>query len=190
MKKAQKILALFLAAILMVMSFAACGNTSEDAASNAADSTAESPLKVVYYVSGQLGDKSFFDSSNRGLERAVSELGIVGKTVEGGYDQSFWEPDLMELAEADWDVIVVGTYEMVEILQRVAVMHPEKKFIIFDAEVDYWRRISNNRRNYLQRGKTCPKRFYGCYKKGHRYGASAVDAGSGHDGKRKPHARP
>lgn len=137
MKKAQKILALFLAAILMVMSFAACGNTSEDAASNAADGTAESPLKVVYYVSGQLGDKSFFDSSNRGLERAVSELGIVGKTVEGGYDQSFWEPDLMELAEADWDVIVVGTYEMVEILQRVAVMHPEKKFIIFDAEVDY-----------------------------------------------------
>ena len=71
MKKAQKILALFLAAILMVMSFAACGNTSEDAASNAADSTAESPLKVVYYVSGQLGDKSFFDSN--GIRRRTDK---------------------------------------------------------------------------------------------------------------------
>lgn len=98
---------------------------------------AEEALKVVYYVDGELGDKSFFDSAHRGMQKAIEELGIEGKTVEGGYDQSFWEPDLMELAEEDWDIIIVGTYEMVEILQDVASMHPEKYFIIFDADVDY-----------------------------------------------------
>ena len=61
--------------------------------------------KVVYYVNGELGDKSFFDSANRGLEQAISELGIVGKTVEGGYDQAFWEPDIQQLSEGDWDII-------------------------------------------------------------------------------------
>ena len=93
--------------------------------------------KVVYYVNGELGDKSFFDSANRGLEQAISELGIVGKTVEGGYDQAFWEPDIQQLSEGDWDIIIVGTYSMVESIQNVAAQHSEKKYVIYDTEVDY-----------------------------------------------------
>ena len=56
-------------------------------------------LKVVLYLNGTLGDKSFFDSANRGVLQAGKELGVTTKVIEGGYDSSRWEPDLAQLSE-------------------------------------------------------------------------------------------
>ncbi len=94
-------------------------------------------LKVALYLNGTLGDKSFFDSANRGLQMAEKDLNVEGKTIEGGYDPSKWEPDLEQLAEGDWDIIIVGTWQMVDPLEKVARAHKDKKFIIFDTTVDY-----------------------------------------------------
>ena len=41
----------------------------------------EDQLRVVLYVNGTLGDKSFFDSAARGLEMAEEELGVFGRVV-------------------------------------------------------------------------------------------------------------
>lgn len=97
----------------------------------------EKPLKVVNYINGELGDKSFFDSAARGLEMAIIDFGLTGKSVEGGYDQSRWETDLEELSSGDWDIIIVGSWSMVEALQTIAPKHLDKKYIIYDTEVDY-----------------------------------------------------
>lgn len=94
-------------------------------------------LKIVNYINGTLGDKSFFDSANRGLQMMIKDLGVEGKTIEGGYDPAKWEPDVEQLAEGDWDIIILGTWQMVEICEKVARKHPEKKFIIYDTSVDY-----------------------------------------------------
>ncbi len=118
-------LALILLLVVLIAS-SACSKTSED-----------SNLKVVNYINGELGDKSFFDSANRGLEIAVKDFGITGKTVEGGWDQSTWEPDIRELSEGDWDIIIVGSWSMVEIIENIAPQHPDKLYIIYDTEVDY-----------------------------------------------------
>lgn len=95
------------------------------------------PLKVVLLLNGTLGDKSFFDSAARGIKWAEEKLGIEGKIIEMGYDQSVWRPTLEDVSEEDWDIIIVGTWQMAENLEEVAPMYPEKKYIIFDTSVDY-----------------------------------------------------
>ena len=49
-----------------------------EAAAPAGDAAAPAgePLKVLHFVNGALGDKSFFDSAQRGIDRAVAELGL------------------------------------------------------------------------------------------------------------------
>jgi len=97
----------------------------------------EEKVRVVLYVNGTLGDKSFFDSANRGLTQAAEEFGFVTKTIEGTYEQANWEPDITQLAEGEWDIVIAGTWQTVEYLQKLAPKHPEKVFITYDTAVDY-----------------------------------------------------
>ena len=98
---------------------------------------AQAKLRVVLYVNGTLGDKSFFDSANRGVQRAAKELGVSTKTIEGGYDPARWEPDIAQLTEGPWDIIIAGTWQLQEILEKLAPQNPKKKFITYDTTVDY-----------------------------------------------------
>jgi basic membrane protein A len=97
----------------------------------------EKPLKIVLLLNGNLGDKSFFDSANHGMELIKQELGAETKVIEMGYDQTKWEPTLVDVSEQDWDIIIVGTWQMQEILEKVAPQYPDKKYFIFDSSVDY-----------------------------------------------------
>lgn len=85
------------------------------------------PLKVALLLNGTLGDKSFFDSAGRGLELAIRQLGVQGKIIEAGYKQENWRPYLEDLSDQDYDIIIVGTWQMQEILEEVAPMNPNKK---------------------------------------------------------------
>jgi basic membrane protein A len=104
---------------------------------SAAAGFAAPKLRVVLYLNGTLGDKSFFDSANRGVQRVGKELPVTVKTIEGGYDSSRWEPDLAQLAESNWDVVIAGTWQLQEALEKLAPKYPAKKFITFDTSVTY-----------------------------------------------------
>jgi basic membrane protein A len=56
------------------------------ASSDAGAATSEQPLRILHFVNGVLGDKSFFDSAQRGMQRAADELGAEIKTIEAGVD--------------------------------------------------------------------------------------------------------
>lgn len=136
--------------MLMVLSMlAACGSKDNaPAASNSSSPQASSSPsasapaagkdlpKVVALLNGNLGDKSFFDSTNNGMKR-IQQLGVETKVIEMGFDNTKWEPTLLDVSEQDYDIIVVGTWQMQEILQKVAPQYPDKKYIIFDSAVDY-----------------------------------------------------
>ncbi len=104
---------------------------------NSRFSFAAEKLKVALYLNGNLGDKAFFDSAARGVNRAIDELGIEAKIIEGGFDPSRWEPDLEQLAQGDWDIIIAGTWQLTEIVEKIAPTQPEKRFIAYDTTVDY-----------------------------------------------------
>jgi hypothetical protein len=43
-----------------------------------------------------------------------------------GFDNTAWESTLYEFADSDYDVIIVGTYQMQELLAKVAPEYPDK----------------------------------------------------------------
>lgn len=113
------------------------GDESAEVTADTADAEPEDQLRVVLYVNGTLGDKSFFDSAARGLEMAQDELGVYGKIVEGGYDPARWEPDIAQLCEGDWDIIIAGTWQLQEYLEKYAPQFPDTYFFTYDTSVDY-----------------------------------------------------
>ncbi len=139
MLRKPAVVTLLLAALILLL--AACSAPAAPAASEDVTQTSaptEKTLKVIYFVNGLLGDKSFFDSAQRGLDRAVAELGVEVKTVEGSYETTQWEAAIVDvLANEEFDVMVIGTSNMVEYVQRYAPQYPDKSFIFFDDTVDY-----------------------------------------------------
>ena len=133
----KKTLAVLFAALVILSS---CAKKEEP------KPVAETPkLKVVLILNGTLGDKSFFDSAANGMSLIKAEMGdaVETKVIEMGYDQSKWEPTLLDVSEGDWDVVVLGTWQMTEALQKVAKDHPTKRYVIFDTAVDYSLGLSN-----------------------------------------------
>ncbi|MFJ5717861.1 BMP family ABC transporter substrate-binding protein [Neobacillus sp. NPDC093127] len=119
--------------LLMVLMAALTGCNSEKTGSKS------DVLKICFIVHGNLGDKSFIDSAQHGMDMIKEKYGdkVKVKTVELGMDQTKWGPGLQDASDQDWDIIVVGTWAMQEYLEQVAPDHPEKKYIIFDGQPDF-----------------------------------------------------
>lgn len=131
----QKLI-VFLSLVMMAsMLLAACG-TSEPAATT---DDGEDVIRVVNLINGVLGDKSFFDSADRGMQRVMADYSQVQvKTIEAGIDPARWQAALEDAAaNEEYDVMILGTYQMSEFLEIVAPQYPDKFFIIYDVSVDY-----------------------------------------------------
>ncbi|MFV0413753.1 MAG: BMP family protein [Oscillospiraceae bacterium] len=142
MLKMRKLLALF-CVLAMVAVMAACGGSTSSSTppagsgSTSASATGE-PLKVALLLNGTLGDKSFFDSANNGMEMVKSQLSNVEtKVVEMTYDDTKWEPALLDIIDEGHDIIITGTWQMQEIVSRIAPDYPDQKFIVYDTAMDY-----------------------------------------------------
>ena len=158
----KKIIALLLAAI-MVLGLAACASKTEPAADTAtaepaaepAETTEETPAAaeetpaaeeeapaaddvkhVVYIVNGNLGDKSFFDSAQAGINKLIDDGRITCDTIElGGLDedQPKWLSTLYDVSESgEYDLVICGTYQMPDYLKEVATQYPDQLYLIFD----------------------------------------------------------
>ncbi|NLB90205.1 MAG: BMP family ABC transporter substrate-binding protein [Clostridiales bacterium] len=96
------------------------------------------PLKVALLLNGTLGDKSFFDSANNGMKMIEEQLeNVETKVVEVTYDDTKWEPALLDLIDEGHDIIISGTWQMQEIVTRVSPDYPDQKFIVYDTSMDY-----------------------------------------------------
>lgn len=131
----------------MTMSLAACGSSggsSAPAASGGSGSSAPAAssgeagkvYNVCNLVNGNLGDKSFFDSAEAGLEQLKADGRIELTTIEMGgtdEDQPKWLETLYEVSESgEYDLIVCGTYQMPDYLKEVATQYPDQKYLIYD----------------------------------------------------------
>ncbi len=93
---------------------------------------------VAFFVNGTLGDKSFFDSAQRGMVRLGKDMGLQTRTIEAGYDPTRWESALVDLADSgDYDTIVAGGYMLVSYVEQLSQDYPDVNFILFDATVNY-----------------------------------------------------
>lgn len=149
----KRYLAIALVVILSLsLVLVGCGpkdNGSSDPGTSSEPGTSSDPgssqpegekYNVVSIVNGNLGDKSFFDSAESGL-KTLKDAGVIDyKTIELGAteaDQPKWEAALYEVSEdGSYDIIVCGTWQMNELLEKVAAEFPDQKYIIYDSTVD------------------------------------------------------
>jgi len=89
-------------------------------------------LKIVFYIPATLGDKAWADDSAEGFNRAIKELNIEGKFIEGGFDASKYESDLEQLSKGDWDLVITATPSIINEFTLVAQKNPDQKYIYLD----------------------------------------------------------
>ena len=102
------------------------------------------PYKAALLLNGTLGDKSFYDSANEGLTKLQEELGedkFTFKVEQMGAtsaDEAKWEPTLYDYCDdGSYDVIIVGTFQMLDALTNASADYPDQKFIYFDESFDF-----------------------------------------------------
>ncbi|MDD2971300.1 MAG: BMP family ABC transporter substrate-binding protein [Lachnospiraceae bacterium] len=140
----KKLLALLLTGV-MITGIVGCGATStnESTSDQTQAGTSEEQAsetgakKAILIVNGNLGDLGFFDSANAGMQRLKEEKGMEVQVIETGDDESKWEPALADAAEEDADYIIAVSPSMVEPMQNIAPLYPEKKFFMMDNTVDF-----------------------------------------------------
>lgn len=127
--------------VVAALSLTACGGGDGDADPTAApgtggtDNGTEAP-SVANVINGALGDQGFFDDAARGmamLEEAGSEIQNIQADAE---NPAQWRSNLESVSGGDWDVVITGTTQMVDILNETAPKYPDQSYILYDAVVE------------------------------------------------------
>lgn len=132
---------LFVITILVVSILTGCSSNNDNNAENNGNNDVKEgeKLKVTLLVTGTFGDKAFNDSAQTGMNLIKENLSdkCDVKAIEMGPDKTKFESSLIDASESDADVIITGTWDMKEILERTAPLYKDKKYIIFDTNVAY-----------------------------------------------------
>ncbi|MGB3683774.1 MAG: BMP family ABC transporter substrate-binding protein [Rubrobacteraceae bacterium] len=84
---------------------------------------------------GGLGDQSFNDSANRGLERAADEFGVETEVLESSA-QADYVNNLTQLADNGFTPIYAIGFLMTDALTEIAPQYPDTNFGIVDSVVE------------------------------------------------------
>lgn len=130
MSKRINLWSLLVVLVLASLVMGACGGDSGGAAGG--DDTFKAA--IVLDTAG-LGDQSFNDSANRGLERAKTELGIETQVYETS-QPSDYEPSLAQAPSQGSDITFAIGFLQTDALANVAPQQPNAKYAIVDSVVE------------------------------------------------------
>lgn len=142
----KKIGTLIMVAAMSLSMLAGCSKTEKETASTdaaasetttASATETEAPKKIALLLSGNLGDMSFLDSANAGTTEIAEKYGAEVKVIEMGSDSTKYETNVLDASDADYDIIIGSGWQLQEPFENVAADYPDKKYILFDASVDY-----------------------------------------------------
>lgn len=119
----------------IALALTGCSTTTAPS-TGTSESTGAKMLSVANVVNGPLGDQGFFDDAERGMV-ALKTAGHKTETLQADANNpAQWKANLESVSNGDWDVVIVGTSQMVDILTETAPKFPNQKFIIYDSVVD------------------------------------------------------
>ena len=136
----QKVHWLVLLLAALTLAFAGCGG-GDEGGGNGGDTQAEEgqgeeAIKVGLVTDiGGLNDRGFNQLAAKGLEDAKNELGVETRVLESKSDADYI-PNLSELAEGGYDLIISVGFLMTEATAEAAQAFPETKFAIVDSAFD------------------------------------------------------
>ncbi len=113
--------------------------TSTDSNAGTEQSTTEEVTKIALLLPGKLGDKSIFDSAQRGMDEIKAKYGdkVEVTTVEMTDDSTKFAPTLYQFSDDGYDIIITGTWLIPDQLTEVAQQYKDITYISFDNAVDY-----------------------------------------------------
>ncbi len=118
--------------LVLALVAAACGGDEGDGGDGAA---VENPERIAYLINGSLGDQSFYDSGQVGIDRLEEDFGLETRTIENGFDNAKFEASL-QAAVNYADLIFVISYGFEDLLIRYAEDNPDKLFVNIDTVVE------------------------------------------------------
>lgn len=113
------------------------GSASTESAAASQATTSGETTKIALLLSGNLGDMSFLDSGNNGVQEIAKTYGAEVKVVEMGTDATKYEANVLDASDAGYDIIIGSGWQLQEPFQDVAPDYPDTDYIIYDAAVDY-----------------------------------------------------
>ena len=134
MKRRFRLWSVLALMVLISLFVSACGGSGEEAASDSGGGDSDFKAAIVTDTAG-LGDQSFNDSANRGLEQAKSELGIEGQVYETS-QPSDYEPSLSQAPAQGADITFAVGFLMTDALINAAPQNAGTKYAIIDSVVE------------------------------------------------------
>jgi len=123
--------ALVAAAALALSACSTNASTSAPASSGASGGK----LSVAHMVSQALGDQSFFDDAESGVQRLKADGHTTFTQQSDANNPTQWKTNTEQLS-GKYDIVIVGSSQMTDILNEVAQKYPNQKYIIYDDVVN------------------------------------------------------
>ncbi len=124
--KAKSIIFCILIPALLLL--ASCAPKAEKAAE-----TGEKKVSLAVFVPGVLAGSPTYEMMDKGVRQAAAETGAEVKTVEGGFNQAEWKPQVLALAaEKRYDLIVTSNPSMPEICRDIKKIYPDQEFLVLE----------------------------------------------------------
>jgi len=143
MKKAGKLIALALGAVMLMSGCGSSASSSKAATSAKASSSAKSAVssakttdskkkKVALILPGKKDDVSFNQAMYEGMEKYAKEHSdtIDLKVVENVYEVADIEPTLLDFASQGYDVVFGHGFQFMEPIVKVAPQYPKTDFLL------------------------------------------------------------
>jgi basic membrane protein A len=98
-------------------------------------SVSAAPMRVAYIINGALGDQSFYDSGQRGIDQIAEEYDVKTTTIECNFDTAKYQQSLQSAVQWNADVVFIISYGFEDLLKQYADMYPDKIFVNIDTVV-------------------------------------------------------
>ena len=131
----------FAALFALMLLLAACGGDKEDVGGDDGTDTTEaqsetSDVKVgVAFDIGGLGDQSFNDAANAGLQQAIAD-GLIAEEntdfLEANASGSNRDANVENLAEQGYDLVIAVGFAFSPGIDEIAPEYPETNFLVID----------------------------------------------------------
>lgn len=128
----KKVICILMAVLLL----AACSSKAPTSSGDADGGNEKT--KIVLLLNGYLGDLAWYDCSAAGIKAIQDKYPdeVETKVIEMTTDQSKYDSIISDTLSEDWDIIVAGSWSMMEYIEKYANDYPEKKFWFFDEPME------------------------------------------------------
>ncbi|MEG1254180.1 BMP family ABC transporter substrate-binding protein [Clostridium sp.] len=133
--KMKRIVALMATVAMTASLLVGCGAKDDGATTGGDDSTKKEFAIGLSTDEGGLNDKSFNQSANEGVEKAVEEFGVKYTPIEAQKKEDY-EPNLQSLIDAGSDLTLAIGFQLADAVTNIAKNNPNSKLAIIDSVVD------------------------------------------------------